>query len=230
MSSINNNNRLKAGNIIILQSLATGKSVRMLSDTEVDANGATGKYARFRVLNQAPKKKLVEGSKVEQLSQPSIFRLQNALETTRFLRIDGSNNVSVGKGGGWCNFTAVPHPEYGHDVFSLRSASMKRVNQSLHVAFHFDGTPKPANQPSTGPQLLFRVRVIPEKSILSKKVHVSALKSDASSDGLECWVSCKQGKVPARAVRGGHEKDGRPLYILWWQRSGVIILRSLMFT
>jgi len=188
-------NYFNVGDIIILESLATKKSVRIKEDATIDANGGQGELARFRVLTECGENPSSQNKNTKN------FRLQNIANPQHYLRIDGDLQVSVGGGGNWCNFTAVRQPYSGIRTFALRSTAAAFSNKSLHLGFFANGSPKPANQPGTDDQELFNVSVFEKKDPPKKNFSGPT------------WLPASGGDIPIDALRGGHEADGRALYI-----------------
>ncbi|XP_064387079.1 uncharacterized protein LOC135335495 isoform X2 [Halichondria panicea] len=124
------------GNVVILQSRASEKSLRVSQDGEVQGTGAHGPFAQFRV----------------HVKRPGVVSLQNVKNPDYWLAVFQGKTVGTGKGGPYCEFMVN---EIEGRFVALESVS----TPGQYVGILPDGCVKPPDQTRTGKHGRFVVTV-----------------------------------------------------------------------
>eukprot|EP01100_Stratorugosa_tubuloviscum_P009643 TRINITY_DN403_c0_g2_i2.p1 TRINITY_DN403_c0_g2~~TRINITY_DN403_c0_g2_i2.p1 ORF type:complete len:135 (+),score=64.22 TRINITY_DN403_c0_g2_i2:84-488(+) len=127
--------RFANGAIIRLESVATGRALRIMEDGSVNGNGGNGKKAQFHVIRQ--------GKDV---------LLRNVQNPNYYLRITENGELcGRGQGGRFCNLRKKKQAD---STFTFESVN----HPSWHVGILNNGQPKPANNTAEGTNARFRVQ------------------------------------------------------------------------
>eukprot|EP01113_Clastostelium_recurvatum_P015170 TRINITY_DN1839_c0_g1_i1.p1 TRINITY_DN1839_c0_g1~~TRINITY_DN1839_c0_g1_i1.p1 ORF type:complete len:327 (-),score=99.62 TRINITY_DN1839_c0_g1_i1:117-1064(-) len=127
------------GNVIVLRSVASGKSLRIMPDGQVNGHGEQGHLARF-IVHKAGKKTI---------------KLQN-IQKEHWLRIHEHGRLEgLGKGGEFCAFRIHKHDGWkkGEKIVSLESIKFP----GQFVGILPDGHAKPAHDTKQGPHGSYEV-------------------------------------------------------------------------
>lgn len=145
---------LAHGNIVVLESVASGKSLRVFDDARIDGTGGTGLLAQFIV----------------HVSGENKIKLQCVKHPERWLKIK-NDELKVGKGGYLCELRVDSND--GNLV--LESVKFP----GTHVGVRESGEAKPPNQTGRRKHGQFQVKVIKEQpkyhragtSLLERTLH-----------------------------------------------------------
>eukprot|EP01090_Pellita_catalonica_P013945 TRINITY_DN3439_c0_g1_i1.p1 TRINITY_DN3439_c0_g1~~TRINITY_DN3439_c0_g1_i1.p1 ORF type:complete len:302 (-),score=60.48 TRINITY_DN3439_c0_g1_i1:108-926(-) len=125
-------NTFAKGDRIIFQSMASKRSLRILSDGKVDGNGGKGKWARFDIFS------------VRQDDDGSQYiKLRNVGDPKHFLRLSSKTLNGNGGGGIWTEFKVHKNPN--GPMISLES-----VKKEGHVGILPTGSPKDPSKTGRG--------------------------------------------------------------------------------
>eukprot|EP01100_Stratorugosa_tubuloviscum_P009644 TRINITY_DN403_c0_g2_i3.p1 TRINITY_DN403_c0_g2~~TRINITY_DN403_c0_g2_i3.p1 ORF type:complete len:133 (+),score=56.25 TRINITY_DN403_c0_g2_i3:136-534(+) len=127
--------RFANGAIIRLESVATGRALRIMNDGSVNGNGKHGRKAQFYVTRQGKD-----------------ILLRNVKNGNYYLRIKENGELcGQGEGGRFCHFSKKRQSD---STFTLESV----VHPGWHVGIKDNGDPKPANNTAQGNNARFRVQ------------------------------------------------------------------------
>lgn len=132
---------LANGNVVVLRSKASGKTLRSMPNNEINGNGGTGVLARYRVVRQGR----VPEVKFQRFRRPNSFL---AIRNDALCHGDGGPNCLFGI-----------HPSGTPGTFSFKALG---PNQRGHIGILAGGNPKASSATGTGLHGRFSVELVQE--------------------------------------------------------------------